>query len=285
MGGSPHWISSEQEQAIAGVPHFRNSAEGNTSAERMIGHYVAWYVDPLLAFGSLADWSQVLDAGTGYGWLSFALALRTPWHVTAVDRDERRLQATRAIADILGLSDRIDFVPASVGQLPFKEQEFDVTFCIEVLEHVHAARAAAACELARVTRNLLTVTTPNRHFPVIGHDTALPFCHMLPIPLRDRYAARFNRQRRQEGNLFWSAHELHVCLSDFERVSRFLNFPNYRAYRRANSAECGQANPLSVPMGVRTKRVFYGVARLAAKYSDFIMPNLASTYRRRKVGH
>ncbi|HEY5218924.1 MAG TPA: hypothetical protein VIJ16_03895 [Gemmatimonadaceae bacterium] len=158
-------------------------------------------------------------------------------------------------------------------------------FCIEVLEHVHAARAAAACDLARVTRDLLTVTTPNRHFPVIGHDTALPFCHMLPIPLRDRYAARFNRQRRQESNLFWSAHELHVCLSDFERVSRFLNFPNYRAYRRANSAESGQANPLSVPIGVRAKRVFYGVARLAGKYSDFILPNLASTYRRRNVGH
>ncbi len=108
---------------------------------------------------------------------------------------------------------------------------------------------------------------------------------MLPIPLRDRYAARFNRQRRQESNLFWSAHELHFCLSDFERVSRFLHFPNYRAYRRANCAECGHANPLSVPIGVRAKEVFRGVARFAGRYSDFIMPNLASTYRRRNVGH
>lgn len=284
------WVSAAQEKRIASVGHFRNSDEGKIGADDLVRHYMAWYVDPLLMLnptsgptsGPTSRATSMLDAGTGYGWLAFAFALRTPFRITAFDRNERRLKAAREIASILDLADRIEFVAGELGSLPFRPGRFDLTFCIEVLEHVGAARAQAAQDLARVTADLLVVTTPNRLFPAIGHDTQLPLCHMLPMRLRDRYAAWFGRQKLQDGNLFWSARELRSIFPDFERISRFLHFPDYQAYVDANSQELGHPNPVSASASTRARSAYYGLARLAGRYSDFLMPNVASTFRRRK---
>jgi hypothetical protein len=68
--------------------------------------------------------------------------------------------------------------------LPFEPAHFDVVHSSAVLEHVGGAREQQRflCELARVARRAVFVTTPNRWFPIEVH-TQIPLLHWLPKPL------------------------------------------------------------------------------------------------------
>ncbi len=84
-------------------------------------------------------------------------------------------------------------------------------------------------------------------------------------------------------NQFWSAGELRVCVPDFERVSRFLHFPDYQSYIRAKIGEYGGVNPMPGRIRSRAKSGYYRASALAGRSSDWIMPSLASTFRRKRL--
>jgi Methyltransferase domain len=75
------------------------------------------------------------------------------------------------------------YVRADGRDLPFESDSFDVVHSSAVLEHVgsFADQQRFMCELARVARRAVFVTTPNRWFPVEFH-TLLPLVHWLPKP-------------------------------------------------------------------------------------------------------
>jgi SAM-dependent methyltransferase len=123
------------------------------------------------ALTRLADGARVLDIGCGALGLR---ALEPSLDVTGVDIDEH--------PEYPGPFVRAD---AAAG-LPFAENEFDLTYCSSVIEHVpRARRAAFAAELRRVARGWF-VQTPARSFPIEPH-ALLPFAHWLPLPLRAAY--------------------------------------------------------------------------------------------------
>jgi hypothetical protein len=57
-----------------------------------------------------------------------------------------------------------------------------VAYCIEVIEHIGRSRLAIH-DLGRICDEVLVITTSNLLFPIIAHDTRLPFCHWLPLGL------------------------------------------------------------------------------------------------------
>ena len=177
------YITPEQQQAIRAIPHFARGVYRDIDLNGAIDFYTRRYVGPLGAFTDLGPDDAVADIGTGYGWLAIAFALRRRARVIAVDMDEARLDAARRIAEILGVGDRIDWRVGMLGRLPLADGEARVTYCIEVIEHIGRARPALR-DLARVSAETLVVTTPNLYFPVIAHDTGLPFCHWLPLAWR-----------------------------------------------------------------------------------------------------
>lgn len=227
-------LSCAQIAAIRKVPHFCNSHYASWDIDDILQSYAADFVEPLA--GQDPEVANVADVGTGYGWLAIAFALSTEFKITAVDFDGARLEAAKKIADILGVRDRIEWVVASVDNLPFPNQFFDAVYCIEVIEHVSDRREVVR-DLSRVTRRYLTVSTPNKACPIVFHDTCLPFCHWLHPRLRDGYARLFRRHHLQAGNLFWTPWRLISALPEFKRLSSVARclLPNLRlTFRRVS---------------------------------------------------
>lgn len=266
-------ISAEQVKEIAQVPHFCNSEYRTLDPRDVLTSYYYLYVEPLMRMG--ISLRSVADVGAGYGWLAIAFALATPLDVVAVEYDGNRLKAAQKIAAILGVEERITWIVASVEDLPLEDRSIDAVFCIEVIEHTGVDHKYVK-ELMRTTNDVLIITTPNLIFPIINHDTALPFCHWLPLWARNLYASAFGRRKRQENNKFWSPFRLFSEVRGFTRVSQFLHFPDYAAYKRSETL-IDEKNP-----GLLTKcmRVYFSFASKLGKHAVYVLPNLASTFRR-----
>jgi SAM-dependent methyltransferase len=96
-----------------------------------------------------------LDAGCGDGRYLAALAGELPPRRAGVDISERILETARQRVDA-------DLRQANLEALPFRDGEFDVVLCSQVIEHVLDADAAVA-ELVRVLRpgGTLVISTDN----------------------------------------------------------------------------------------------------------------------------
>jgi SAM-dependent methyltransferase len=263
------------------IPHIRNGRYARLNLRHALDFYTRRYVSQLADFIDLTSDLTVTDCGAGYGWLSMAFALTTPAHVIAVEPDARRLEAGREVARLLGIEDRIDWRVGSLGSLPLSNRETEVTYCIEVLEHVHGDLRAVA-DLSRVTRDLLIVTTPNLWFPVVAHDTRLPFCHWLPIHWRQLYARLCGRTNCEVDNLFWSPRSLERQLPDFRRVSRFLHYGSLKKYLATFPCwlPYGEGGDRFQPRVGLGKHAWYAVASLLGTRSHWVLPSLAGVYRR-----
>jgi SAM-dependent methyltransferase len=273
------FVSEEQERAIRAVPHFAHGVYRDIDINGALDFYLRRYIRPLGAFVDIRADDVVADIGTGYGWLAIAFALYTPARIVAVDNDEARLQAARAIAGILRVAHRIDWRLGALGQLPLVDHEARVAYCVEVIEHIGRSRPAIR-DLSRICGEVRVITTPNLLFPIIAHDTRLPFCHWLPLGVRARYAALCGRTSSQHGNLFWSPMSLLRELPDFKVTSRFLHYSSRRDYLATF--------PCYMPYvggGMRRgdgylKSIYYAAASLLGRYSLYVMPSLACTLRR-----
>jgi 2-polyprenyl-3-methyl-5-hydroxy-6-metoxy-1,4-benzoquinol methylase len=273
-------LSDDQKQAIRAVPHFSRGVYRDIDLDGAIDYYRRRYVEPLGAFTGLGPKDVVADIGTGYGWLAIAFALHSPAQIIAVDMDEARLDAAQRIADILGVADRIDWRVGALGKLPLGDREARIAYCIEVIEHIGRSRPAVR-DLGRVTGEMLVLTTPNLYFPIIAHDTGLPFCHWLPLSWRARYAALCGRTGRENTNLFWSPRSLKRELPAFRVVSRFLHY--------ASRSDYLATFPIYVPYlggGLRRrdgrlKSLYYRAAATLGRQSLYVMPSLACTLRRK----
>lgn len=266
------WISRQQMEAIRRVDHFARSEYRELDLNAVMDEYVGDFVEPLLRLAGSPG--EVADVGAGYGWLALAFALRTGAKITAVEYDGARLEAARQIAGILGVAHRIEWVQASIASLPLAERSMDAVYCIEVIEHT-GVQADFVAQLCRISRDVLVITTPNKLFPMINHDTALPFCHWLPLHVRDLYASAFGRSAMQENNLFWTPRRLFGSIAGFQRVSGFMQFASYAEYRDHRLADGRQLS-----LARRCMRAYFALASLLGRRSVWVLPNLASTFRR-----
>jgi len=272
-------IDETSRTQIRKVEHYATSRSGQLDVRGTLEFYRKRYVDQLPSFISIDEDTVIADLGTGYGWLAMAFALFTPARVIAVELDSGRLEAAREIAAILGLAERIDWRVGALGSLPLQAQSVDVAYCIEVLEHVQGAESAVE-DLARISRDLVILTTPNLWFPVIAHDTRLPFCHWMPNRWRTRYARVFGRADYQFGNLFWSPLKIRRALGGFKVVSSFLHYSSYQDYLATFPYYLPYRGGIYVEQLSCTKALYYRFVSKCGKAAHFILPNLASVFRR-----
>ena len=268
-------------EAVQRIPHIRDGMYARIDLRHALDFYTRRFVMQLGDFTDLAPGMTVVDCGAGYGWLAMAFAMTTSVRPIAVEPNGPRLEAGREAARLLGIEDRIDWRVGGLGSLPLADREAQVTYCIEVLEHVYRDRRAVR-DLARVTRDLLVVTTPNLWFPAVAHDTRLPFCHWLPLSLRKIYARLCHRSHYEHDNLFWSPTTLERELPGFRRVSRFLHYASLEKYLETYPfwLPYGEGADRLVPRIGWAKRTWYRVASHAGVRSHWILPSLAGVYRR-----
>lgn len=275
-------LTAAQVAAIRAVPYLAGGAYRDLPLIETLDFYRKRYVDQLTKFRQVGPDTVIADIGAGYGWLAMAFAAYSPAKIIALELDAERLAAGRQIATIMGLADRISWIAEGLGQISLADQSVDVAYCIEVLEHVHRDPSTVA-DLSRLPRDLLIVTTPNLWFPVIAHDTRLPFCHWLPLVLRQVYARLLRRQDTENDNLFWSPPGLARHFSAYVPVSGFLHFPKLADYTATY--------PFHLPYtggGLQTsvgaaKLAYYRLASLLGVRSRYVLPNLAAVWRRRCV--
>ena len=281
-GGSvpPFTLTATQRDAIARVPHFADGAYRDLPILETLAFYKKRYVDQLPKFRTVDEHTVIADIGAGYGWLAMAFAAFTPAKVIAIEMDAARLAAGRQIADIMGLADRITWRAEGLGAIGLPDLSVDVAYCIEVLEHVQRDPRTVA-DLARLPRDLAIITTPNLWFPVIAHDTRLPFCHWLPLPLRRVYARAFGRQNAENDNLFWSAPGLGRHLQDFRPVSGFLHYSTLADYVATYPFHLPYVGGGEQTRVGRAKHAYYRFAAQLGAASRFVMPNLAMVWQRR----
>jgi len=96
--------------------------------------------------------ADVLDVGTGSGWMAIVLA-QAGHTVTSVDVDAATLEraAARTKQVDVELARRIRFVKADATHLPFPEASFDAVFCFDTMHHLSDC-SAALMEMKRVCR-------------------------------------------------------------------------------------------------------------------------------------
>jgi len=136
-------------------------------------------------------------------------------------------------------------------------------------------------DLVRVSGELLVVTTPNLWFPVIAHDTQLPLCHWLPIPMRLKYAKAFDRHRGEVDNLFWSPASLGKELSEYRVDSTFLHYASYDNFKATFPFYLPYGKPTEVRSLGKAKQLYYNLASKLGSWSRFVLPSLACVYRKR----
>lgn len=271
-------LDPAMEREIKSVPHFRASHYRTWNLRHLLDSYTLGYVRPLRAWHTPTASTTIADIGTGYGWLAFALALETPARIIALDIDARRVEAARAIASILGVEDRIDWRVGPLGQLPVADRETDIACCLEVIEHVDTDKRTIH-DLSRTTTDLLLISTPNGALPIVFHDTALPFCHLMPLRMRDLYAKACRRADRQHNNQFWTPGKLASALPDFDRVSRFFHHESFRSWQ--GYMDYMNTHPIGHYDRPETLRaLWYKLAASLGRHAHYILPNLASVWRR-----
>jgi 2-polyprenyl-3-methyl-5-hydroxy-6-metoxy-1,4-benzoquinol methylase len=274
-------VTIDIERKIKEVKYFNESRYGNLNIIETLKFYTNRYVKQLNYFTVITEDSLIADIGTGFGWLAIAFAFATKAHIIAVDSDKERLLSGKEIAGILGVGDRIDWRVGRLGNLPIESRKIDVVYCIEVLEHVYKSEAAIH-DLCKISKDLLILTTPNLWFPIIAHDTQLPFCHWFPIPLRKIYAKLAHRTDRENDNLFWSPISLYKNTKEFERISDWLHYSSYKDFLNTF--------PFYLPYGKgdyvnhisKGKKIYYTIISKLGKASYILSPSLAGVFKRIK---
>jgi 2-polyprenyl-3-methyl-5-hydroxy-6-metoxy-1,4-benzoquinol methylase len=271
-------ISPETQLAIQNVEYYKDTPYKHLDVAATLHYFNRKFVNHAPK-DSLTPNSTVADVGCGFGWLAMAFALRGVRKIIAIDPDPQRLAAAKEIASLLGISDQIDWRVGFLGDAPMSKKEADLVYCIEVLEHVNRDESSLH-DLDRITGRHLVLTTPNGAFPIVAHDTGLPFCHWLPMPVRDVYARVAGRSQRQEGNLFWTPRDFSIHLPDFRRISRFQHFPDVKDYF--------SLFPYYMPYGSGKwknkpspmSKIYFQFAACFGKKSHLFLHTLAGTFER-----
>lgn len=274
-------VSKNMINNIRKVEYFKQSQYSDLEIAETLEFYTNRYVRQLLDFTSIGKNTIIVDAGAGFGWLSMAFAYSTEAQLIAIDADEFRLDAGKQIANILEVENKIDWRIGRLGRLPLNKKEANVVYCVEVLEHVYRDTGTIH-DLCRVSNDLVIITTPNLWFPIIAHDTQLPFCHWLPIPIRKTYAKLFSRGTVENNNLFWSPYFLQKNMVGFKPISNWLHYSSLKKFR--------DTFPFYLPYGKGryvnklgyAKKIYYEIISRLGMYSHYMVPSLSYVFKREK---
>jgi ubiquinone/menaquinone biosynthesis C-methylase UbiE len=146
-----------------------------SQSEYLRGYQGKWVADPLhqwsrqweypFVFSRISEYERnaeprfhILDAGSGITFFPFFLASRfSNSAISCCDYDQ-------SLGDVYSrlnrrLSGRVQFVPGDLRRLPFRNNTFDIVFCVSVLEHTDAYQTIVA-EFRRVLKEtgMLIVT-------------------------------------------------------------------------------------------------------------------------------
>ncbi|MGD9048956.1 MAG: class I SAM-dependent methyltransferase [Anaerolineae bacterium] len=269
-------------KAIRNVPYYRESMYSDLDIAQTIEYMRKRFVAPMQNQTDISALGLV-DCAAGFGWLSFSYLFSGGRRAILCDIDHERLEAAREIARILELDQRCEFICSPMNKLDFDPQSVGIFASIETLEHVGNQNIDECIQvMASATKRLIVLTTPNKLFPVIRHDTKIPFAHWLPKDLRRRYVRLFGKQDRA-GNDFVSPLRLQPLRAQFQPVSTVLTFPSVAAWEASYPyhSPYGTKDRLRARPPVWLKAWYMLLATVLREQAYLLSPNLCSIWARK----
>lgn len=99
----------------------------------------------------LREFDSILDVGAGPGFYFPAIADRSEAKVIDLDLELPHLKAVRQMCLSEDIDHRFQLIQGDVGQLPLKDETFDLIYCFSVFEHIPFLNGALK-ELSRVLK-------------------------------------------------------------------------------------------------------------------------------------
>lgn len=278
-------INQSQVEQIRKIPYFQASIYHDLDIQGTLEFFTRRYVNPLAALFDLPV-TKVVDCGAGFGWFSFAYLLCGGSQAIAVDIDEPRLMAAKTIAKILGLADRLRFIVSPVERIPLSTDETDIFVSIETLEHIGRQNIRPALQkINQVAAQAILITTPNQLFPVVAHDTRIPFLHWLPPKRRRMIAKALGREEMEHGNEFLTPFDIELLMKKFRPWSTCLTFRDFREFQSHYPFYLPYGNHPGKRLQRRPSKIkaFYYrmAAALLGSRSYWLMPSLTTLLIRR----
>jgi hypothetical protein len=270
-------------ERIADIAHFRQSSYGDLDVPQTLDYMRKRYIDPIKHHVDISDLT-LMDCGAGYGWLSFSYLLNGGRQAILCDVDSKRLEAAGEIAAILAVDERCKFICSPMQELELADRSVDIFASVETLEHVRKENIDACVRLmAAATRKLIILTTPNKLFPLVMHDTKVPFAHWLPPNLRKRYVRLFGRVDRV-GNDFVSPWRLAPIRQHFRPVSTVLTFPSTAAWESSYPYQSpyGKGDRWRERPPGWLKTAYALLALVLGRHSYILAPNLCRIWLRKE---
>jgi SAM-dependent methyltransferase len=168
LSSLPYSRSRRAWEDVAGWWSSKVGTRGDINREWIIDPVILWWLGPLRG-------KQVLDAGSGTGYLSFILARRGAT-VTGVEHSARLVEIARRSGG--GAGREVRFVRSSLSRMrPLRSSSFDLAVANVVLQDVTDLRGALR-EIARVLRPggrfVFSITHPCFEAPVPARKTRAP---------------------------------------------------------------------------------------------------------------
>lgn len=273
-------IDSYTCDRIKNIHELKNSIYHNLDIPLTIDFFHKRYINQLKKYIDITS-ASVVDCAAGYGWFTIAYLLAGGKKVFAVDLDQNRLEVVLEIARILSVDDRLELINSSLHEIPLNNNDVEIFSCIETLEHVGRINARRSLnKINNITKNLVLITTPNKYFPVVAHDTRIPFLHMLPPGKRGLISKIFKKQHLNDDNYFLSPFDLRILLTKFKVATSCMSFKNFNEYL--------DHYPFYLPYGNNqnnrwqnkpsfTKASYFKIVNtIFGRYSYWLMPSLSS---------
>ena len=219
-------LTDSQKKSISEIEYVRNGMYRDLDVSGTLDYMSRRYVQPL---SKLLDISQasLADCASGFGWLSIAFLLAGGKSAILIDADTLRIRAAEEIAEVLGVRDKCSFVNSFLQEALLDTDSVDVFACIETLEHVGKENVQACLStITNAAKQVVILTTPNKLFPLIAHDTRLPFAHWLPLAMLKPYAKLFGRDNNEMGNYFLAPWDLVILRKKFTPKTSIHTFTN-----------------------------------------------------------
>jgi len=142
------------DAAAYDASNYRKHTSGNPAQRFLINRFHRQIADRIAAMAP----DSFLDAGCGEGFVAKMLRERMPGlALTGFDFDPAAVKLAQAA------NPGAEFTTASIFDIPYPDDSFDVVGCFEVLEH-QTDPLPALRELARVARRAVIVSVPHEPF-------------------------------------------------------------------------------------------------------------------------
>lgn len=173
----------------------------------------------ILEYLPIKENANLIDIGTGFGPISFDLAVQRSVHIQAIDHDMGKIETAAKVQEHvqekMTLPGNIQFQQADVYQLPFEDDTFDFAISFFVFQHLHHPQNAI--------QEILRVLKPGGMLCIVDVDDQYTIAYPEKSNAQKKISRGFQRLQEAEGGDRYIGRKLSTYMEKqgFEMIATF----------------------------------------------------------------